>query len=140
VRAVQTVSLVAMGVAFWWPIVGPRLDQRLADPGAVAYLFLACVACSLLGIIIAFSPVEVCAAYLEPADPLGVLPLVRGQWGLTPAVDQQLGGLLMWVPGCAVYASSILAVLARFYGADGGRAPRTGAAAHEEPVRAQGAP
>ena len=119
VRAVQTISLVAMGAAFWWPVVGPRLDQRLADPAAVAYLFFACVACSLLGIIIAFSPVEVCTAYLQPADPLGLLPLVRRRWGLTPAVDQQLGGLLMWVPGCAVYASSILAVLARFYGAAG---------------------
>lgn len=127
VRAVQTISLVAMGAAFWWPIVGPRLDQRLADPPAVAYLFLACVACSLLGILIAFSPVEVCTAYLQPADPLGVLPLVRGHWGLTPPVDQQLGGLLMWVPGCAVYASSILGVLARFYGV-------------AENVRPQGAP
>jgi putative membrane protein len=24
-------------------------------------------------------------------------------WGLTPLEDQQLGGLIMWVPACAVY-------------------------------------
>jgi len=116
VRAAQAVSLVAMGAAFWWPVVGPRLDRRVTDPAAVVYLFTACGACSLLGIAITFSPVEVCSAYLHPADPLGVLALVRGRWGLTPALDQQLGGLLMWVPGCTVYAASILAVLARFYG------------------------
>jgi cytochrome c oxidase assembly factor CtaG len=44
------------------------------------------------------------------------LPLVRG-WGLTPEVDQQLGGLLMWIPGCAAYAGAVLAIVARFYAA-----------------------
>jgi putative membrane protein len=117
VRALQNVSLPAMGLAFWWPVLGPRIDRRLPDLTAIAYLFTACVACTILGISIAFSPVEVCSAYGHGADPLGALPLVRGQWGLTPAVDQQLGGLLMWVPGCAVYAGAILAMVARFYGA-----------------------
>jgi cytochrome c oxidase assembly factor CtaG len=84
--------------------------------GAVVYLFTACVACTILGITIALSPVEVCPAYGHAADPLGALPLVRGQWGLAPAVDQQLGGLLMWVPGCTVYAGAILAVVASYYG------------------------
>ncbi len=59
----------------------------------------------------------VCSAYGHAADPLGALPLVRERWGLTPAVDQQLGGLLMWVPGCTVYAGAILVLVARFYGA-----------------------
>jgi cytochrome c oxidase assembly factor CtaG len=115
VRAAQTLSLLAMGLAFWWPLLGPRLDRRLSDLGAVAYLFTACVACTLLGVSITFSPVEVCSAYLHPHDPLGLVPLVRDGWGLTPSVDQQLGGLLMWVPGCAVYASAILAIVARFH-------------------------
>ena len=116
VRALQNVSLPAMGIAFWLPILGPQIDRRLSDMGAVVYLFTACVACTILGITIALSPVEVCPAYGHAADPLGALPLVRGQWGLAPAVDQQLGGLLMWVPGCTVYAGAILAVVARYYG------------------------
>jgi cytochrome c oxidase assembly factor CtaG len=122
VRALQSVSLLAMGAAFWWPILGPRLDRRLSEPAAVAYLFTACAACTVLGVAITFSPVEVCSAYGHSVDPLGALPLVRGRWGLTPSVDQQLGGLLMWVPGCAAYAGAILAVVARFY-----RAPHDGA-------------
>ena len=122
VRALQNVSLLVMGGAFWWPIVGPRLDQRLSEPGAVGYLFTACAACTVLGVSITFSPVEVCAAYGHSADPLGALPLVRGAWGLTPSVDQQLGGLLMWVPGCTIYAGAILALVARFF-----RAPHDGA-------------
>ncbi len=120
VRALQNVSLPILGAAFWWPILGPRVERRLPDMAAAIYLFTACVACTILGIAIALSPVVVCAAYGRAADPLGALPLARGQWGLTPAVDQQLGGLLMWVPGCTVYACAILAVVARFYGAPHG--------------------
>jgi putative membrane protein len=116
VRTVQNVSLPAMGLAFWWPILGPRVDQRLPDMTAVVYLFTACAACTILGVAITFSPVEVCSAYGHASDPLGALPLVRA-WGLTPAVDRQLGGLLMWVPGCTAYAGAILAIVARFYGA-----------------------
>jgi putative membrane protein len=29
--------------------------------------------------------------------------LTAGAWGLTPLSDQQLGGVLMWVPGCALF-------------------------------------
>jgi putative membrane protein len=130
VRAVQNVSLPLMGAAFWWPIVGPRLDQRLPEPAAAGYLFFACVACSVLGISIAFSPVAVCAAYGHGADAMGASPLVRGRWGLTPAVDQQLGGLLMWVPGCTAYAAAILAIVARFYGVPHGRGARVAGVAN----------
>jgi cytochrome c oxidase assembly factor CtaG len=117
VRTIQNLSLPLMGAAFWWPILGPRLGQRLSEPAAIAYLFTACAACTVLGVAIAFSPVEVCSAYGHASDPLGALPLVRGQWGLTPSADQQLGGLLMWVPGCTAYAAAILALLARYYAA-----------------------
>jgi putative membrane protein len=116
VRALQNVSLPAMGLAFWWPILGPRVDRRLPDMTAVVYLFTACAACTILGVAITFSPARVCSAYGHASDPLGALPLVRA-WGLTPTIDQQLGGLLMWVPGCTAYAGAILAVVARFYGA-----------------------
>jgi cytochrome c oxidase assembly factor CtaG len=123
VAYLQTASLLVMGGAFWWPIVAPRVDQRLPDLGAIAYLVTACSACTVLGVAIAFSPVEVCSSYVHSSDPLGALPLVRGSWGLVPSVDQQLGGILMWVPGCTIYAAAILSLVARFY-----RAPHAAAA------------
>lgn len=115
VQAVQTASLLAAGLVFWWPILRPRSQDRLDPFPAILYLFSACVACSVLGILITFSPFEVCRIYAHPVDRLGVLPLLRGGWGLSPAVDQQVGGLMMWVPACLVYAAAILAVLARHY-------------------------
>jgi cytochrome c oxidase assembly factor CtaG len=115
VHRIQELSLFAMGTAFWWPILSPRLTHRIAPLTGVVYLFSACIACTVLGVIVTFSPVEVCSIYRNPVDRLGVLSLVRGGWGLTPDKDQQLGGLLMWVPGCLVYAVAIMGVLARFY-------------------------
>jgi putative membrane protein len=125
VHRVQEVSLLAMGTAFWWPIVGPRESGRLPPLAGVLYLFTACVACTLLGVLITFSPVEVCSVYAHPVDRLGVMPLVRDGWGLTAQKDQQVGGLLMWVPACLVYGVGILAVLARLF-------REHGPATHEE--------
>jgi cytochrome c oxidase assembly factor CtaG len=117
VSAVQISSLLLLGTLFWRQILAPREDQRLSPPGAVLYLFSACVACSVLGILITFSPVSVCPIYAQPAaDHLGILSLIQSSWGITPDKDQQVGGLLMWVPMCLVYLAAIIAQLARWFG------------------------
>jgi putative membrane protein len=118
VRGVQSASLLAMGALFYWPLLAPRGGWRMSPLAGVIYLFSACVGCTLLGILITFSPVEVCPAFLHPPSGPGVLALVREGWGLSAAEDQQIGGLLMWVPACAVYLGGIVGMLARFYGAD----------------------
>lgn len=116
VHRLQYISLLLMGLAFWWPIIGPGSKQRLSPLAGIVYLFSACAGCTVLGIIITFSPVEVCSIYLHPADRFGILSLIQNQWGLTPAKDQQLGGLLMWVPACLIYFCGILGLFARWHG------------------------
>jgi putative membrane protein len=116
IHRLQYVSLLLMGFAFWWPIIGPWTQQRLSPLAGMIYLFSACVGCTVLGIIITFSPVEVCPVYLHPLDRLGILPLIQNQWGLTPAKDQQLGGLLMWVPACLIYFCGIFGLFVRWHG------------------------
>jgi cytochrome c oxidase assembly factor CtaG len=115
VHRIQEATLLLMGLAFWWPVLSPVHARRVAPLSGMVYLFTACLACTMLGILVTFSPVEVCSVYLRPVDRLGILPMLRGSWGLTPAKDQQIGGLLMWVPACFVYLSAILAMLGRFY-------------------------
>jgi cytochrome c oxidase assembly factor CtaG len=116
VHAAQTVSLLFMGALFWRPIVGPRQADHLAPLSGIIYLFSACVACSLLGIWISFSPVTVCPIFMRPpTEHTGCMTMIRGAWGLTAAADQQIGGLLMWVPACLVYLGAILALLGRLY-------------------------
>jgi putative membrane protein len=115
VHRLQEASFLLLGAAFWWPILAPRVASRLSPLGGVLYLFTACTACTLLGILIAFSPVEVCSVFAHPADRLGVMPLLRERWGLTPERDQQVGGLLMWVPACLVYGVGIMGQLSRVF-------------------------
>ena len=114
VSVVQTVSLLLMGSVFWWQVLAPREADRLSPLAGIVYLFTACTACSILGIILTFAPVSICPAYLQPVDRLGILDVIRGRWGLTSERDQQIGGLLMWVPMCLIYLTAILAQLARW--------------------------
>jgi putative membrane protein len=105
----QHLSFLVTGAIFWWPILGPLPDRRLPALAAVSYLFSACVCCSLLGAFLTFAPAGLYPAYLNPPAHL---------WGLDPKSDQQLGGMLMWVPGCFVYLAGILASVARWYEAE----------------------
>jgi len=115
VSAVQTVTLLALGAAFWWQVLSPSETERIAPLQGVLYLFAACIACTVLGIILTFSPVAVCKAYIDPVDRLGIASMIDGTWGMTPARDQQAGGLIMWVPMCLIYLGAIFGQLARYY-------------------------
>jgi putative membrane protein len=115
VFAIQAVSLVAAGAAFWWPVFRPQLQRRLPPHVAALYLFSGCIGCSLLGIYITFSPISVCPLYAIEGGAPELSRLVHEQWGLTHRIDQQVGGLLMWVPACMVYLGAILATFANWY-------------------------
>ena len=115
VSVIQTTSLLLMGSAFWWQVLAPRDEDRFSPAAGIVYLFTACIACSVLGIILTFAPVSICPVYQQPVDRLGILGSIRGQWGLTSERDQQIGGLLMWVPMCLIYLTAILAQLARWH-------------------------
>jgi putative membrane protein len=113
---VQHLSFLITGAIFWWPILHPIAERRYGPLPGIAYLFTACIACSLLGAALTFSPVGLYPAYLNPENTPGILRLIRDGWGLDAKSDQQLGGMLMWVPGCFVYVSGILLTAVRWYG------------------------
>jgi cytochrome c oxidase assembly factor CtaG len=73
--------LLAVGLLFWWPIV----TGRLSPPAGLAYLAVAFVGCSFLGLAFIFSSHPFYSFY-EHAPRL---------WGLSPIRDQNLGGILM---------------------------------------------
>ncbi len=112
----QSISLIAAGMLFSWPILSPLKIQRLANLSGMAYLFSACIGCSLLGLGITFSSTLLYSAYALPIDLTGTVHLVRQTWGITPQADQQIGGLLMWVPGCIIYVSAAMVLLGRWFG------------------------
>ena len=114
---IRSTTFLLAGLAFWWPVYAPTERLRLQPMSAVVYLFSACLGCTLLGIYITFTTVSVCPAFANPADRVAIVTKLY-QMGMTPGVDQQLGGLLMWVPPCSLYVCAIISILHRWYTAD----------------------
>lgn len=115
-HAMEHLWFLVSGTIFWWPVMSPLARSRLmAVPWAFLYLFAACLAYILIGSTLTFSSPGIYPAYLHPHDEFGILPLVRGQWGLSAQADHQTGGLLMWVLGCSVYLCASMGMFARWY-------------------------
>jgi cytochrome c oxidase assembly factor CtaG len=115
VHIFEHVCFLVSATIYWWPILAPVEESRLAAMPAVIYLITGAVANSVLAILLTFARAGLYPAYLNPADPLKILPMIRDTWGLTPDLDEQLGGLLMWVPGGMVFLGAIIWVMARWY-------------------------
>jgi cytochrome c oxidase assembly factor CtaG len=78
---IEHAILIAAGLLFWWPIV----SGRLSPPAGLAYLAVAFVGSSFLGLAYIFAGRPFYSFY-EHAPRL---------WGLSPVRDQSLGGILM---------------------------------------------
>lgn len=111
----QHLSFLVSATIFWWPVIAPAPLRRLSSLGAVPYLLASSVTSSVLGVMLTFAPPGLYPFYLHPVDTLGILPVLRGHWGLTMRTDQQLGGLLMWMLSSPIYLTALAAALARWY-------------------------
>lgn len=112
---VQQISFIIFGTIFWWPVFAPANRMRLSPLTSTLYLASACLGCSILGILITFASVGLYPAYLNPVDRYGILSLLRNDLCITPGVDQQIGGLTMWIPGCLIYLFASMLTLVRWY-------------------------
>jgi putative membrane protein len=121
----EHLSLLMAGALFWWPLLSPVPRCRIQPvPQGIAYLASACLACTAMGVLITFAPATLYSAYAHPAAAPGMLRLLRNDWGISAAMDQQIGGLLMWVPCCLIYLAAIMAMFARWYSAEETAAPQ----------------
>ena len=98
VHVLQHTCFFASALAFWWSVLR---GVRAPDATSMASLFTTMLHTSLLGALLTFAPTPWYAV-----DPFAL--------GLTPLEDQQLGGVVMWVPGGLAYLFAGLAVAARW--------------------------
>jgi cytochrome c oxidase assembly factor CtaG len=110
----QIVSLLVLGYIFIWPVYTPVRFMRLGPLESTLYLFSACVGCTVLGIFITFAPEGLYSSFFTGGNPV-IQSVVSADWGITRAVDQQMAGLIMWVPACIVYVTNIMITLGRWY-------------------------
>jgi putative membrane protein len=99
IHAAQHVSFFATALLFWWTLLGDH-RSRLGDGAAIIYVFTTGVHMSMLGALLTFAPRPWYPAYA----------FTTALWHVSPLEDQQLGGLIMWIP-----AGTILFVATLFF-------------------------
>lgn len=99
----QHACFIFTALLFWWTVFAAR-HSTLGYGGAVFYLFATALQTGALGALLTFAPTLWYPAYAATSRP----------WGLTPLDDQQLGGLVMWIPGSLPYLVAALALFVRW--------------------------
>jgi putative membrane protein len=92
-------SLLAAALCVW-RILLARTASGFAVPCAAA--LATCFQMSLLGAVFTFAPNPLFESHRLAAPP----------WGLSALEDQQLGGLVLWVPGCVAFLLAGIAPVA----------------------------
>ncbi|MFW6077795.1 MAG: cytochrome c oxidase assembly protein [Hyphomicrobiales bacterium] len=91
-------SFLGTAAVFWWAMLGR--PARVNGYGlSVACLFVTLLHSSFLGMLLTLSP----RPWYAPAPGAAA-------WGLSALEDQQLAGLIMWVPGGILYTLAALAL------------------------------
>jgi cytochrome c oxidase assembly factor CtaG/cytochrome c2 len=103
VHAAQHISFMGTAMLFWWALI-QKHSGRLGYGGAVLYVFTTAVHTSVLGALLTFAPRAWYPSYAETAP----------HWHLTALEDQQIGGLIMWIPAGTLLLGFTLVFLARW--------------------------
>lgn len=101
IHTLQHVSFFGSALLFWWALIRGR-QSLLGYGAAVLYVFSTAMHSGLLGAFLTFTTRLWYPAYRD----------LTTDWGLTPTEDQQLGGLIMWVPAGVVYVAAGLLLFA----------------------------
>ena len=97
-HSLQHASFLASALLFWWSVLGR--GARRPDGVGLASLFTTMLHTGALGALLTFAAHPWYGHY------------AAGAFGLTALEDQQLGGLVMWVPGGLAYMAAGLAIAA----------------------------
>jgi len=100
----QHASLLGTALLFWQAVLGR--SGRANPAGAIAGLFLTALHTGLLGVLLTLARAPLYPGQSSAAHDLG----------LSVLEDQQLAGLVMWVPGGLIYAIAALALAAQWIG------------------------
>ena len=101
IHTAQHLSFFISALLFWWALIhGPQ--GAMGYGAAVLYLFTTSVHSGVLGALLTVAGSVWYPSYAG----------LTTSWGLTPLEDQQLGGLIMWIPAGLVYLIAGLALFA----------------------------
>jgi putative membrane protein len=93
----QHLSFFLTAILFWW-----AMFWRCGRGVAAWHIFVTMTHTGVLGALMTFAPRVLYGAQTQAA----------ANWGLSPLEDQQLAGIIMWIPAGTVYAGCALAMFA----------------------------
>ena len=95
IHAVEHTTFLATGMLFWWVLFKHNGPRHVRYAIAVPYLFTTALQSGILGALMTFTTRPWYPYYMG-----------RGAvWGLTILQDQQLAGLIMWIPGGLIFTA-----------------------------------
>jgi putative membrane protein len=100
IHSAQHLSFLLSALLFWWALL--YAHGRMGYGAGVFYIFTTAVHTGILGALLTFGQTVWYPEYSETSP----------AWGLTGLEDQQIGGLIMWVPAGVVYTVAGLAMFA----------------------------
>ena len=104
---VQHVMFLVVAVLMWWPLTSPLPElPRASYPAQMLYCFLMSIPMSVIAIYIVMADATLYPAY-------AAAPRV---WGISPMMDQQAGGLIMWIPSGIFFYSVMTVVFFKWVG------------------------
>ena len=96
VHALEHFCFLSTAVLFWWAVLQPTGRRRLSYGMSVVYVSTAGLLMSALGAILTLARYPWYVGHLT----------TTAAWHLTPLQDQQLAGVIMWVPASIVYVGA----------------------------------
>jgi putative membrane protein len=110
IHVFEHLSFIAVGVLFWWPIIDPMRgrDRRywVGTFAKIAMLVSSGVPPTVLGLLFTVAPRPFYDFYARAPR----------LWGMTPVIDQQIAGVVMFGAGNLIYFAAVVAVFWRVFG------------------------
>jgi cytochrome c oxidase assembly factor CtaG/cytochrome c2 len=102
IHELEHISFLGAALLFWWILLQPTGHRRINYGGGILFTFTTALHSGALGALLTFARTPLYPIYRASVAP----------WNLTLLEDQQLAGLIMWIPASLIYVITALALFA----------------------------
>lgn len=109
----EHLSFLGFSLAFWTIVIEPYGQRRALGYGAsMVFVVSSGFVMSLIGAILTLAPHPIYAVHLDTT-----------RYGLSTLADQQLAGIIMWIPSNLIHIGALCGLFLAWFRADENRAP-----------------
>ena len=115
IHDLEHLTFFVASMLFWWHVTGagPRIHVQFGYVGRIIFVLAAVPPNMALGVWLAFNS-AVIYSYYEAVPRL---------WGIDALTDQQIGGIIMWIPGSMMFLLAALFLTAQYLNSEARKPP-----------------